>query len=60
MMGNLADSGWSAAITEAIVPDSMIGKMGSSHEGMKLVSLYVWEQNKKEYWKEARQKAKKV
>jgi hypothetical protein len=38
----------------------MIGKMGRSHEGMKLVSLYVWLQKRKEYWKEARQKAKKV
>jgi hypothetical protein len=36
-------------MVDAIVPESMIGKMGRSHEGMKLVSLYVWQQKRNEY-----------
>lgn len=47
-------------MTDAIVPASMMGKMGRSHEGMKLVSLYVCEQKRKEYWKLAREKVMKV
>lgn len=47
-------------MTEAIVPESMMGKIGSSHEGMKLVNLYVCAEKRKEYWKTAKQKAKKV
>ena len=59
-IGILADTGCEAAMVDAIVPESMIGKIGRSHEGMKLVSLYVWWQKRNEYWKLARQKAKKV
>ena len=59
-IGILEAMGCEAAMTEAMVPESMTGKMGRSHDGMKLVSLYVCWQKRKEYWNDAKQKAKKV
>jgi hypothetical protein len=59
-IGIRAATGCEAPMTEAMVPESMTGKIGRSHDGMKLVSLYVWTQKRNEYWNEAKQKAKKV
>lgn len=44
----------------AMVPPSIIGKIGRSHDGMNFWSGYVCAAKRKEYWKDARQNVRKT
>lgn len=49
-IGMAERSGWRSAMTEAIVPLSMIGKAGRTHDGIIVWRRYVIDVKRKLYW----------